>query len=310
MTREPLVTIGLPVYNGEKYLEQALDGLLAQTLTDFELIISDNASTDRTAEICHEYAARDARIRYVRQPTNIGAGPNHNILVPMARGRYFKWAGHDDLYAPELLEKCVAALANHPDVVLAHVHDGLIDEAGTITALPSYPLETTSPAAHVRLRSLLRENGGNDFYGVMTTDVVRGVRPHDSYHNADRAFMAQLILAGPFVQVPEVLYYRRDHDGRASRGHTTRQVAATLDPRRSDRFRHPLIRLYVEYVAGFFGAVRRAPLSPLERLRCTYEVGVWFVGRLRPGRARALLTHGGEHTLEPIVSELVPDVAP
>ena len=107
--------------------------------------------------------------------------------------------------------------------------------------------------------------------------------------------MAQLILAGPFVQVPEVLYYRRDHEGRASRGHTTRQVAATLDPRRSDRLRHPLIRLYIEYVAGFFGAVRRAPLSPLERLRCTYEIAVWFVGRLRPARARALLTHGGRH---------------
>jgi glycosyltransferase involved in cell wall biosynthesis len=297
------VTIGLPVYNGEEYLEHSLNGLLAQTLTDFELIISDNASTDRTAEICQEYARRDPRIRYVRQPTNIGAGPNHNILVPMAQGRYFKWASHDDLYAPELLEKCVTALESHPDVVLAHVHDGLIDEAGTITALPSYSLDTSSPDAHVRLRSLLRANGGNDFYGVMPIEVLRRIRPHDSYHHADRTFMAQLVLSGPFVQVPEVLYYRREHPGRASRARSTRQVAANLDPRRADRLRHPLIRLYAEYVLGFLGAVWREPLSTVERARCTVEVARWMAERSRPSRARALLTHGGKHFVEPIVTE-------
>jgi glycosyltransferase involved in cell wall biosynthesis len=306
MTAPPLVTLGLPVYNGEDFLEHALDGLLAQTFEDFELIISDNASTDRTAEICREYAARDPRIRYVRQPENIGAGPNHNILVPMARGRYFKWASHDDVYAPELLERCVEALQSHPDVVLAHVHDGLIDETGSVTALPTYSLDTTSHEAHVRLRSLLRVNGGNDFYGVMPTQVLRQIKPHHSYHHADRTFMAQLILQGPFIQVPEVLYFRRDHPGRASRGRTTRQVAETLDPRRSDRLRHPLIRLYTEYVAGFLGAVWRAPISWSERLRCTWEVLSWFAGRLRPGRARALLTHGGEHTLNPIESKPQP----
>ena len=303
MTARPTVTIGLPVYNGEVYLELALDGLLAQTFTDFELIISDNASTDRTAEICQRYAECDPRIRYLRQPTNIGAGPNHNILVPMARGQYFKWASHDDIYAPALLEKCVDALQSHPDVVLAHVHDGLIDEDGAVTALPTYSLETSNGSAHLRLRSLLRVNGGNDFYGVIPTEILRSIKPHHSYHHADRTFMAQLILKGPFVQVPEVLYFRRDHPGRASRGRTTRQVAATLDPRRSDRFRHPLIRLYTEYVVGFLGAVWRAPLSVPERLRCTAEVAGWFVGRLRPERARALLTHGGEHTLAPLVSE-------
>ena len=296
----PRLTIGLPVYNGEKYLDQALDGLLAQTFTDFELVISDNASTDRTAEICQAYAARDPRIRYVRQPVNVGAAPNHNLLVPLARGRYFKWASHDDLYAPDLLAKCVEALESHPGVVLANVHDGVIDAEGEVTALPRYSLDTASPHAHKRFRSLLRENGGNDFYGVIPTEVLRRVRPHNSYHNADRTFMAQLTLHGPFVQVPEVLYFRRDHPDRASRGRTTRQVASTLDPRRSDARHHPLVRLYVEYVAGFVGAVWHAPLSMTERLRCTYEVAAWFVTRVRLGQARALLSHGGVHTLKPL----------
>ena len=84
----PTLSVGLPVYNGERYLAESLDALLAQTYADFELIISDNASTDGTAEICREYAARDPRIRYVRQPVNVGAGPNHNLLVPLARGAY------------------------------------------------------------------------------------------------------------------------------------------------------------------------------------------------------------------------------
>jgi len=305
MTARPRVTIGLPVYNGENFLEQALEGLLAQTFTDFELIISDNASTDRTQEICQAYA-RDPRIRYVRQPTNIGAGPNHNMLVAMARGEYFKWASHDDLYDPELVARCVEALEAHPEMVLAHVYDASVDADGNVSALPAYNLDTANPKPHARLRSLLRVNGGNDFYGVIPTKVLREVRPHHSYHHADRTFMAQLILYGPFIQVPEVLYYRRDHPGRASRGRTTRQVVATLDPRRSDRLRHPLIRLYVEYVAGFLGAVWRSPLSTTERLRCVYEVAVWLIGRIRPGRARALLTHGGEHVLEPIVPENTP----
>jgi glycosyltransferase involved in cell wall biosynthesis len=119
----PTLTIGLPVYNGERYLTESLDALLAQTYQDFELVISDNASDDGTADICRAYAERDSRIRYLRQPVNIGAGPNHNVLVPMARGKYFKWASHDDLYDPQLLELCIEALESRPEFVLAHAWD-------------------------------------------------------------------------------------------------------------------------------------------------------------------------------------------
>ena len=135
----PTLSVGLPVYNGERYLAESLDALLAQTYADFELIISDNASTDRTAEICREYAARDPRIRYVRQPVNVGAGPNHNLLVPLARGTYFKWASHDDLYAPTLLELCVRELEEHPEAVLAHCREGFIDDAGTMVRVIERP---------------------------------------------------------------------------------------------------------------------------------------------------------------------------
>src|SRR5215472_3946539 len=105
MNAAPRLSIGLPVYNGEDYLAESLEALLGQSYEDFELIISDNASTDSTADICRRYEKQDSRIRYVRQPRNIGAGPNHNYVVRHARGELFKWAAHDDLYARDLLKR-------------------------------------------------------------------------------------------------------------------------------------------------------------------------------------------------------------
>jgi glycosyltransferase involved in cell wall biosynthesis len=283
----PSLSIGLPVYNGERYLAEALDALLAQTYTDFELIISDNASTDGTAGICRSYAARDERVAYIRQERNIGAGPNHNFVAARARGTYFKWASHDDLYHPDLLRRCVEVLEQRRDVVLAHAWDALVDEHGEVLREVPYPLDTADPRPAVRLRSLLREDGGNDFYGVIRADVLHRVPPHDSYYNADRTFMAGLVLQGPFYQVPEVLYFRRDHPGRASRAGTRQARAATLDPARSSRLRHPLARMYAEYVLGFVAAVWSAPLSGPDRARCFAEVGRWLLGRAagtrRPG---------------------------
>jgi glycosyltransferase involved in cell wall biosynthesis len=278
----PALTVGLPVYNGEVYLRDAMDALLRQTYTDFELVISDNASTDSTAQICQEYAANDERIRYVRQPENIGAAPNHNVLVSYARGRYFKWASHDDLYAPTLLEACIAALDDHPEAVLAHCADAVIDETGAVVERPPYLLDTHDPRAAVRLRSLLRCPGGNDFYGVIRTEVLRNVRPHGTYYNADRTFMAGLVLAGPFAHVPETLYFRREHDARASRATSRRARSVVLGPDRRSRLRHPMVRIYAEYLAGFVSAVRHAPLSRREKLECLGEVAGWLGAFARP----------------------------
>ena len=289
----PALTIGLPVFNGEEYLAEALDGLLGQTFEDFELIISDNASTDSTGAICRDYARRDRRIRYVRQPHNVGAGPNHNLLVPLASAPLFKWASHDDVYEPRLVERCVEMLGRHPEVVLVNVADGLIDDQGSVIDRPPYPLDSESPSPRRRLRSLLMEDGGNDFYGVIRTDVLRAVRPHNSYPHADRVFMAELILAGPWRQVPEVLFFRREHPDRASHAGSVRRVCVQLEPRRANRWRYPLLLLYIEYLLGFFTAVARAPISSREKLRCYYEVARWLTSRAQPSRARRLLTRGG-----------------
>src|SRR5256885_1918015 len=144
MTAVPRLTIGLPVYNGANYLAESLEALLGQSYEDFELIISDNASTDGTADICRRYEKQDSRIRYVRQPHNIGLAPNHNFTVEQAKGELFKWASNDDLYGRDLVKCCVDALDVYPHVVLAHSWTAMIDSSGTVTKTMEYPLATTS----------------------------------------------------------------------------------------------------------------------------------------------------------------------
>src|SRR5829696_2574440 len=119
-TAVPRLTLGLPVYNGERYLAASLEALLGQTFTDFDLVISDNGSTDRTGEIARHYESIDPRVRYIHHPDNRGSTFNHNFVVDQTRGEFFKWVSHDDLYAPDLLAQCIAALDSRPEIALAH----------------------------------------------------------------------------------------------------------------------------------------------------------------------------------------------
>ncbi len=294
--RTPRLTVGLPVYNGENYLAESLDALLGQTFEDFELIISDNASTDGTADICRRYEQQDSRVRLIRQAQNVGLAPNHNCLVEQARGELFKWGSHDDLYGRDLLERCVAALDEDQNVVLAHSWTAMIDGSGTVTKADKYPLATSSPHAPARFRSVLFDSGGDDDGGVIRTRVLRQVAKKDSYHHADHTIIAELCLYGPFYQVPDWLYLRRDHPARAERAcPTTRSRCANMDPRRADRLRHPVVRLYGEYVWAYIAMIRKAPLSPAERRECYRHLADWLASRLAPGwRAGRTPDPGGQ----------------
>jgi glycosyltransferase involved in cell wall biosynthesis len=284
MKTAPRLTIGLPVYNGESYLAESLDALLGQSYKDFELIISDNASTDGTAGICQRYVRQDSRVRYIRQPKNIGLAPNHNVVVEQARGELFKWASYDDLYARELVERCIDALDEHPDVVLAHCWTARVDGAGTVTRAYEYPLNTASPRAPERFRSVLFDSGGDDDYGVIRIEVLRRTAMKESYHHADHTIIAELALHGPFYQVPDWLYFRREHPDRAERAcPTMRSRCANMDPRRADRLRHPAVRLYGEYVWAYIRAIRHAPLSAGDRQKCYWHLAQWFASRARQG---------------------------
>jgi glycosyltransferase involved in cell wall biosynthesis len=286
LSAAPRLTVGLPVYNGEKYVAESLEALLGQSFTDFELIISDNASTDGTGDICRRYEKQDSRVRYFRQPRNVGLAPNHNYVAEQARGELFKWASNDDLYARDLLERCVAALDEDQEVVLAHSWSAKVDDSGTVTMAFEYPLNTAAARAPERFRSLLFDNGGDDDYGVIRTEVLRRTAMKESYHHADRTIIAELSLYGRFYQVPDWLYFRRDHADRAERAcPTMRGRCANMDPRRADRLRNPAVRLYGEYVWAYVRAIKRAPLSAAERRECFGHLAGWFASRARSGTA-------------------------
>jgi glycosyltransferase involved in cell wall biosynthesis len=291
MTRAPKLSVGLPVYNGQNYLAESIEALLGQSYEDFELIISDNASTDDTADICHRYEKDDPRIRYFRQEHNIGGAPNHNFLVAQARGELFKWASHDDLYGRDLLKLCVDALEDFPQVILAHSWTALIDASGAITKAVRYGLTTSSPNAPERFRSILYEVGGDDDGGVIRMDVLRRAPLLASYYRSDRTLVAGIALYGPFYQVPDWLYFRRDHEERAERAFKTVQSwCANLDPRRADALRNPALRLYAEYIWGYISAIHGAPLSPDDKRKCYWHLARWMTTRLngRPGRRKSV----------------------
>jgi glycosyltransferase involved in cell wall biosynthesis len=278
MISAPRLSVGLPVLNGEDFIAESLEALLGQSYTNFELIIADNASTDDTGNICRKYAKDDSRIRYHRHPQNIGLAPNHNFVVQEARGELFKWAANDDLYASSLLARCVEALDENPDIVLAHSWTAKINSAGEVTKAFEYPMLTSSPSAPVRFRSILFDGGGDDDYGVMRIEVLRRTAMKGSYHHADRTIIAELGLHGPFYQVPEWLYFRRIHP--AQNGWTTmRKRCSNMDPRRASRLRHPAVRLYGEYVWAYIAAIQRAPLPLGERLKCYEYLTQWLSSR-------------------------------
>lgn len=285
MTAAPPLSIGLPVYNAENSLAESLDALLGQSYGDFELIISDNASTDGTAEICHSYGRQDSRIRYIRQPRNIGRVPNHNFLIEQARGELFKWAAGDDLYAKDLVKLCVDALDEYPHVVLAHSWEAIIDGSGAVVKLVEYPVASDAPRAPERFRSMLFDGWGDDSYGVIRTEVLRRTPLHDSYHLADRTFTTELALHGPFYQVPDWLFFRRDAPEWTF---TARERCAYMDPRRGNPLRYPVARLYAEYAWAYIAMIQRAPLSAAERRECRRHLVRWTSGRVLPVADRFL----------------------
>ena len=284
MNAVPRLSIGLPVYNGEKYLAEALEALLGQSYEDFELVISDNASTDGTAAICRRYEKQDSRVRYVRQARNIGLVPNHNFVVGQARGELFKWAAHDDLYGRDLLKRCVDTLDENPQAVLAQAWSVIIDDSAAPIRLIKYPEATASPRAPERFRSMLFDGKRDYIYGVVRTDVLRQTPLHGSYHYADKTLVTEIALHGPCYQVPDWLFFRRERPGEVM---AVRDRCAVLDPRRADRLRNPAIRLYAEYIWGFLSAIGRAPLSSAERRECYLDLARWLANRAIPAREQS-----------------------
>lgn len=267
----PLVSVGLAVYNGERYLEEAVDSILNQTFTDFELILSDNASTDRTPEICLRYCRQDRRVRYHRNASNIGGANNENQTVRMARGKYFRWAADDDKLAPDLLARCVEVLETAPSVVLCYSIVVSIDEAGTNTGVVS----RNNGASDIRWKRMAAIALSDDFleesYGLMRLDVLRKTPLQANYTASDRTLMCELSLYGKFYEVPEPLFFKRFHARNVYSDWRTRM--AWFDQKFVGKIVFPWWVQFFDY----FRTIHRVPLPLREKLLCYLFMGRWVM---------------------------------
>ena len=275
----PKVSIGLPVYNGEDFIEEAIDSILAQTFADFELIICDNASTDHTSEICRRYAERDARVYYHCNEKNLGAAANYNRVFRLAKGEYFRWAAHDDRLEPGYLAACVAVLDRDPSVVLCYPRTLIINEQSEPLSVHPDKLHLAAAEPHLRLNQYFeryapRRDECNAVFGLMRRDVLGRTPLIGAYASSDLILLGEIALLGKICEIAQPLFLRRDHLRTSVRANRDLQDrAAWFDPANKAKRLLPRWRWFREYL----DAVGRAPLSPTQRLRCYSVVLRWFV---------------------------------
>jgi len=195
--QRPRITVGLPTYNGERYLGAAIRSILDQDFGDFELIVADNASTDATSTIIREFAGRDARVRHLPSELNRGAAWNFNRVVDVARGEYFKWMADDDTYEPGFLGRCVEVLDNSPDVVLCYTQAVEIDADGGVIEQRGPTNVADRADVAQRYRAILRDEVYcYAVFGVIRTGVLRSTGLIGPFTQSDRVLLAELALHG------------------------------------------------------------------------------------------------------------------
>ncbi len=269
----PRVSIGMPVYNGEKYIKAAIDSMLAQSFGDFELIISDNASIDATEQICRAYAAKDWRIRYYRNSLNVGAAKNFNRVFELSSGEYFKWAAHDDVCAQTFLAKCVQVLDVDDSVVLCHPKTKIIDEQGRMLSLYDKERCTNSPMVHHRFHDLvLLHVMCFEIFGLIRSEILRKTPLISNFTSTDRILLGELSLYGRFFEIPEYLFFRRNHLQCSSKAFNHRSIIVWLDPSQAGRLALPRWAIFLEYCK----AIKRGKLSWQERTGCYRVMAKWL----------------------------------
>lgn len=284
----PRLSIGLPVYNGEMFLPQAVECLLAQSFGDFEIVIGDNASTDSTQEICHDYGRRDPRIRYVRHEHNLGAVANFNRVFELSKAPLFKWAAHDDLHREAYLETCIRLLDQHPDVVLAHSGTAFVDERGKPFPFDPKAGAYVDPRTDARRKADSPEVGdspspverfwqvlagarwGTHCFGVIRREALFKTRLLPNFSGSDRVLLGELALLGRFKSSHELLFLRRlCHNGSWTFSQEELKGYLSTDGKGYSR--------RARQIEAYFCAPRGKPLGTLEKLVCTVMVAAHCV---------------------------------
>jgi glycosyltransferase involved in cell wall biosynthesis len=269
----PRVSIGLPVYNGKDFVGAAIESLLAQTFTDFELVLVDNCSTDGTSEICKGFAARDSRVVYHLNERNIGGGPNQNRAFDLAnKAPYFKWAAHDDMHAPTFLEKCVKILDEDPEVVIAMSQVDLLDAEGKHIGTRKLTLPLDQPDVLTRYKAMLPSYDCLEMFGVWRRSVIPA-SPIGLYSDGDAILLLRMALRGRFREVPETLFFNRRHASQAGSKYdgNPREWATWWNPAYKGKRVFPQWRRMSE----LWRVLAIAPIPIQDRLRCAAVLARW-----------------------------------
>jgi glycosyltransferase involved in cell wall biosynthesis len=285
----PKLSIGIPVFNGQELLPELLDSFLAQTFRDFEVLICDNASSDRTPQICREYEQRDSRVHYVRNLRNLGAIANFNRVFELSAAPLFKWAAHDDLYHETYLDACVRLLEENPDVVLAHTGTAFINEKGELLPFEEETGSFVDPANQRRYWAdvpgigdtpvainrfwhvLTRARWGTHMFGVVRRDILKQTSLLPNFAGSDRAMLAELALLGRFRCANERLFFKRFHA----------DVSWALDQKELKAFLSTDGKPYsrrMRQMKAFFGAPRGKPIGLLSKSICVMLVAAHSAG--------------------------------
>jgi glycosyltransferase involved in cell wall biosynthesis len=211
----PLVSVGITTYNRPAYLKQALDGVLSQTYSNLEIIVSeDSTPCEETKALLLEYSRRDRRIRYISQSSNLGPPANLQFVLGQASGEYFFWADDDDLRDQRWVEVLLRKLANE-DAVVAFSNLVAIDPDGN-------PIRSYRPLrfAGARITRLARyfladaaEGKVNLVYGIFRTAFLREIKHWGRYDHSllavDSLFMLDCLRRGNALVDPSVTLYKR-----------------------------------------------------------------------------------------------------
>lgn len=271
----PRVSIGMPLFNGERYMRESIDSILTQTFEDLELIISDNASTDATREIVLDYAARDPRIRYYRNEHNMGAAYNYNRVIELAEGEYFKHAAYDDILSPTNIQRCVEELNRYPTCVLAYTMMMTIDENGRpIEELPA-SLDLRQPSAwrrYVEFNRVMDPGRMCDpVFGLFRTSVLRQTRMLQRFMSADVFLLLEMTLRGEIHEIPECLFFERFHaKGSVLANPTFESRALWFDPANAGKLSNYLPRW--RWLVEHHRSVWRTEMPSYQKLLCAAEL--------------------------------------
>lgn len=282
-TTTPQISVGMPVYNGEPYIEEAIQSVLRQTNPDFELIISDNASTDRTEQICRDYASQDRRIIYTRNQENLGAANNYNRVFQLSSAQYFRWFNADDLIAPTLHEKCAEVLNSHQDVVLCYGKTSIIDGSGMLIEPYDDQLDLQQERVDERYLQFFKRVGlTNAIYGLMRRSAVAttSLMGNGTFPSADVNFMAELTLHGKFFEIPERLFYRRMHEQASSWDRTNPGRHRSFWTGNGRQYTLPMWRKQLAHLKG----LRSSPI----KIRTKWRLLRFHIGRMIWVRRRLL----------------------